>query len=482
MKGDFTRDTFDPMKHFSRVLSQQGRVTLDADSNEQTAILLHYLRTLTTDLIGPYAAPANGVGFQLTDVDGVLTVTAGRYYVGGILVENHHDCAYNAQPYWKPAADDGLLKDAKDQTGKVYWLYLDVWERHITAIEDDSIREAALGGPDTSTRAQVVWQVKAQYTENATLGENGEISGAMCGEPLADLPSLGRAQLAARVDPGHKIEDACVTPPESKFRGLENQLYRVEIHEDSNSGKPTFKWSRENGSVATAWLGREGNDLRVKYGRGFSSGEWVELTDDLQELQGRHGVLVKLTKVEGDRLSVDPANASTIDALKFSELVHPKVRRWDQKANDNTVLLDGAVPVKERTVLDPLWIDLENGVQVEFSPSGEYRTGDYWLIPARVAGGTIEWPTSLDANGKQVAEARPPRGVEHFYAPLGFVAWSNQTLNLMSCQCLFYPSRSCANFDFDRAPIQPADLRRAGTAVPEKKPKKSTRKPQAPKP
>jgi len=45
MKGDFTRDTFDRTKHFSRVLMQQGRVTLDADFNEQTAIDLHYFRT-----------------------------------------------------------------------------------------------------------------------------------------------------------------------------------------------------------------------------------------------------------------------------------------------------------------------------------------------------------------------------------------------------------------------------------------------------
>ena len=57
MNGDFTRDTFNPAKQFSRVLMQQGRVTLDADWNEQSSILLHYLRTLARDLIGPYAAP-----------------------------------------------------------------------------------------------------------------------------------------------------------------------------------------------------------------------------------------------------------------------------------------------------------------------------------------------------------------------------------------------------------------------------------------
>ena len=54
MKGDFSRNTFDPRKHFTRVLMQQGRVQLDADWNEQAAILLHYVRTLAADLIGPH--------------------------------------------------------------------------------------------------------------------------------------------------------------------------------------------------------------------------------------------------------------------------------------------------------------------------------------------------------------------------------------------------------------------------------------------
>ena len=40
-------------------------------------------------------------------------------------------------------------------------IYLDVWERLITYVEDDAIREVALGGPDTATRAKIVWQVKA---------------------------------------------------------------------------------------------------------------------------------------------------------------------------------------------------------------------------------------------------------------------------------------------------------------------------------
>ena len=41
MQGDFTRDTFDVRHHYTRVLMQQGRVQLDADWNEQTAIRTH---------------------------------------------------------------------------------------------------------------------------------------------------------------------------------------------------------------------------------------------------------------------------------------------------------------------------------------------------------------------------------------------------------------------------------------------------------
>src|SRR6516164_9657343 len=44
-----------------------------------------------------------------------------------------------------------------------YLVYLDVWERHLSYLEDEgdlNMREVALGGPDTATRTKVVWQVK----------------------------------------------------------------------------------------------------------------------------------------------------------------------------------------------------------------------------------------------------------------------------------------------------------------------------------
>ncbi len=425
MKGDFTNVSFDRAKHFSRVLKQQGRVTLDADDNEQTAILLHYLRTLTLDLVGPYAAPIVGGGFVLTADQKNLKLSPGRCYVDGLLVENETEYR----------VEDALWKKIKDEE-QPYWLYLDVWEHHVTALEDDSIREKALGGPDTCTRAKVVWQVRAQKVEKEEEvpadGAKAEETVTKCAKQVKALSRVNPPGLTAQVDPDRKDKDPGVTSPSSKYRGMENQLYRVEIHQGGTVGgapEPTFKWSRDNGSVAAAWLATAGNGLQVSRARGFKAGNWVELSDEASELQGKPGVLGKVTQVDGDTLSVEPDVGASLPDWK--DLVNPRVRRWDQQRTEGIEWKDGAVMVTAAA-----WIDLEDGIQVRFTAGGEYRTGDYWLIPARVATGTIEWPDSI---------AVPPHGVEHHYAPLGFVSWQDsEGMVVKGCRCVFLPVSSCA--------------------------------------
>jgi hypothetical protein len=428
MKGDFTRDTFDPAKHYSRVLIQQGRVTLDADPNEQAAILLYNLRTLARDLIGPYAAPLAGGGFQLVydDKKKDLTIGAGRYYVDGILVENDSACPYSQQPDFPLPDKDPLAVEFQDQKGKAFWMYLDVWERHITYIEDDDIREKALNGPDTCARAKVVWQVKAALRPDGMPAANADRgpTAEECATPLGNLISVSSATLAARVDPSHTTDNACVTSPDSKYRGTENQLYRVEIHDPGKAGVATFKWSRDNGSLVASWLGSpSGNDIQVGRSRGFVSGNWVELSDDTLDLQGLPGAFVKIAKIDSDTLTMD----GTPSLAWSGQLINPKARQWNQVA-----------PIKENE-----WIDLEDGVQIEFTTGGEYRTGDYWLIPARVATGNIEWPLAPDSTGNLIPDALPPDGIEHHYAPLGFLSVSGNKATIEPCQCTFKPQSSC---------------------------------------
>jgi hypothetical protein len=474
MKGDFSRVSFDAANHFSRVLLQQGRVTVDADPNEQSAILLHYLRTLARDLIGPYGGPADQLGFALS-VDTSVTppklhIGAGHYYVDGILCESE-GCTYDAQPDYTPllpnqqgVGGDALLAQLTSPTPQNFWLYLDVWERHITWIEDDRIREVALGGPDTCTRTQVVWQVKALKVDPLDNGAEPD-----CTAPLSQLTPISLAQMTARLDPGQQIKDPCVISPDARYRGAENQLYRVEVHQGSAPGvTPTFKWSRDNGSVATPWLGTEGNDLLVMQSRGFTAGTWVELLDESNDLNGIPGLLVKLAKVEGDRLSVDQDSVPTGQSIAVKAgAVNPKIRRWDQTANDDIQLADGAVKIEAQAGEFP-WVNLEDGIQVRFEANGEYRSGDYWLITARVATGGIDWPQTHGTNGEIQWLPQAPAGVQHHYAPLGFLSWvagNESPWTTTPCVCTLVPINSCSRRirDFSPGPQSHAATRKTAS-------------------
>ena len=43
-----------------------------------------------------------------------------------------------------------------------------------------------------------------------------------------------------------------ILPPLAGYRGIENRLYRIEIHNGGALGTARFKWSRDNGSIVSA--------------------------------------------------------------------------------------------------------------------------------------------------------------------------------------------------------------------------------------
>ena len=99
MKGDFSRSTFRPDKHYSGVRMQQGRVQMDADWNEQLDIQQHLDETTAVDFAGPSGAPRTSGGFRIgSKLDGSdLTISAGHMYVDGILCENPAALQYGDQ-------------------------------------------------------------------------------------------------------------------------------------------------------------------------------------------------------------------------------------------------------------------------------------------------------------------------------------------------------------------------------------------------
>jgi hypothetical protein len=239
MKGDFTSFRNGHYKRYTGVLRQQGRVDLDADWNEYVGIQEHLRRTIEKDVIGACGVPKHGGGFAVDWDAGRrdLTISPGRIYVDGILCELEGGTSYLDQPSYpgRPALDP--------VDGRTDLIYLDVWQRHVTAIEDPEIREKALGGPDTTTRLQTMWQVKVLKLEG--------MRNVGCADEIRSWPPApGGGRLSTQEKTTTAPEDPCLIAPGGGYRGLENRLYRVEIHRGTGSSGPaTFKWSRDNGSV-----------------------------------------------------------------------------------------------------------------------------------------------------------------------------------------------------------------------------------------
>lgn len=438
MKGDFSRNTFQQRHHFARVLMQQGRVLLDADWNEQTAILLHYLRTLASDLIGPHGGPGEGFRIVCEGYKHDFEISRGHYYVDGILCENepprHCPPASEAPPLtYRSQPDLPLREDDEErlQNGRSYLVYLDVWERHLNTLQADQIREVALGGPDTATRAQVVWQVKSiQIPDDMTEIMN-------CQQLMNELLAEGRPPcMKARARIETAANDPCVIPPEARYRGAENQLYRVEIHQGAAAaGQTTYKWSRDNGSVVFGIRTLQGGRVTLESlgpdeHHSLKDDDWVEIVDDYSVLRSASRRLLRVKAVDrvGFAVTLDVPEGSDLPVFDENSTTHPLLRRWDNRSE--------AMPLQEGE-----WITLEDGVQVYFEPGGSYRSGDYWLIAARTTIGDVLWAKDKGPDGELGPMALPADGVDHHRAPLARISLNgNGEVSCdFDCRCGFYP-------------------------------------------
>lgn len=288
-----------------------------------------------------------------------------------------------------------------------YLAYLKVWERSVTAAEDPLLREVALGSamPDTAARLKTVWQVLPLPGTQLDLADGAskdEVRAAFAKWATAQAPT---ARMAARSErPEHADEDPCLVKPDSRYRGQENQMYRVEIHEGGAAEDATFKWSRENGSVTFPVDGLDGTwvelaSLGSDDKLDLNVGDWVELVDTAYTSRGEPLPLLRVEEVDLPGRRVRLSGEPDPSAGRRPEL-HPFLRRWDQRSASRhgagpgrtkqpaAKLRGGALRIEEGG-----WLPLEDGVLVYFEPGRTYRAGDFWTVPARTATGNVEWPT-----------------------------------------------------------------------------------------
>ena len=237
MRGDFARLTFDPKKHYTGVLHQQGRVWLEADWNEDVYNRQNLLQQEMADIIGACGTPESGTAFKISESTPSINsldfnIGCGHYYVDGILCQLEGDVTYGTQPDFPDAPLISPPKAGEELRGLVY---LEVWQRFITHLEDEALREIALGGPDTAARIKTVAQVKFLPFTDSTQ----ELT---CTTASKSIPSsTGKGTLSTIPPEDSQPEDLCRIPDPATYTGRENRLYRVEIHNggdvlDSTSG------------------------------------------------------------------------------------------------------------------------------------------------------------------------------------------------------------------------------------------------------
>ena len=476
MRFDVSRDSFDPRRRLLRVVQEQGGLVIEADANEQTAILLHRLHALAEDLFGPSWGPAAGAGFKIDlTAAGKHTISAGRYYAGGRLCEMPAGRTLGDQPD-VPAAMPITVPDAGQ-----FLVYLDVWERALPAAANVTGRDPGLEGMRPAPRTQLVCQVRvfpdadskydAKYIPKSERDNVLNVATAVLPTVAGDIKDDDAKKIVfatrdatkpvkLRARPIARPDDAA-DPVE-----LENQLYRVEIHRGgvaAVAGQPiaaiakcaTYKWSRENGAVCfpisevVAWGGKSAT---VQLEGGFyddrfalTKGDWVEYADDVTALRPRAGDatglapnLFAVASVSDDLPVVVTLEAKAAGTYApgtgTNSPPSPVLIRWDNgvvdevtgtsapgrgpiRADDDAllVLIPSGPPSKNP---DDDWLPLERGVVVQFvaGATDEFRRGDYWLIPSRSATGAVMWPT--DESDAKLPKAVEPSETPHFFAPL----------------------------------------------------------------
>ncbi len=412
MNGDISRDSYRTSRQYTAVRLQQGRVLSDSDWNEQADIQSHLRNRGLVDTIGAVGAPAAAPGFAVSPVTNGygqvdLSVSAGRFYVDGVLVENFAESFITEQEF-QPVAELPRIDGP-------YLAYLDVWSRSLSVVEEPSMRDIALNGLDTSTRSQTISQIKLLLL---TAGQYDARSSPAEWEQLRDRRS-GRLTAQTRAD--GSTGDPCIIGASGGYSGAENRLYRVEVHRSGPAGVATFKWSRQNAAFVTRWVAQDGDAVTVSSsGRdaslSYRAGQWIELIDEGMELEGRPGTLARIASVQDRVLVLDPnsyehfdSNITSLTINDFSRGVR-RVRPWDLHGPAGAVLIPS----------DGNAFELEDGLELRFEndPSREFRAGDYWLIPARTVSRNIEWEHD-EVSGLPVAVESD--GIVHRYARLAFL-------------------------------------------------------------
>ncbi len=453
MGSDRARVSYDPKQQYRSVVMQQGRVTLEADFNEELAIVGEELREETLDIVGPNGTPDNG--YLITPLSNStppfdFSVRPGTMYVGGLRVTSPPPVPvaapagqavivtgglrYSAQTDWLDFSDDPDWVDTSKNPPTNEFVYLFLREQEVSAVEDSDLKDVALGGPDTAQRTRLIQHIvrlsDGQDCATGLLAAREKWKSEGLGFNARTMQLVSTATLKVGFSTSGSPPDPCNPQAQGGYLGADNQLIRVQISGvDQATGNPKFVWGFDDASFLYRLdLDKNNKQLLHLQSRPVDAShnpranQAVEVLRSAAELSNGEYV----ASLSGLVFTLDhDYNPDTHKITLPATLTQLPDEYYDSTQTPRAFL---RVWEEEHVFTPDKSVDLGNtGLQVTFEVHGNvFHTGDYWLFAVRPSTPQQVYPE------RYLADFQPPEGPRMWACPLGVIGWNQQVGTLLA--------------------------------------------------
>ena len=243
--SDRSRSDFHPGRNYRGARMQQGRVLTDDDFNVD-AFLTEWERAADRQaIIGPHGTSDSGFRVFAPSLAGGVadfSIAPGAYYLKGLRAALQVPTTFRLQPDWLQRTDiDAPPGPRRDM------VLLEAWRQEVGATEDATLFEAALGGPDTTTRIKTMARIRLVTDvvgdcEDAFDAVIDRLTDAGLTDGTGGNLLTTTATLTLAFTNAGQAQDLCSPSALGGYLGAENRTVRIQI-----TTPDSFVWGYENG-------------------------------------------------------------------------------------------------------------------------------------------------------------------------------------------------------------------------------------------
>lgn len=267
MKAEISNIADQNAKRFTSVVYQLSRMRTDWDDNASEQIRKNLLNSVSLTALGTGTPSHDGLIVQTQAAGQAMQLavnkTGGKVVADGVVGElivrkgegiepangpyqNQADLELGGEPVLAKGLGNSAHANAQD-----YILYCDIWDRTLTAADDNELLDVALHGADTTGREQRCTQLKI-----AKLDDLIEAGSDLCKPTFKPrrIPEIGNGVFDLSLNDTTTSADEC-DPCATEVEIDEevgNHLFRLEVHHveyaDRRPKRLVLKYSKENGA------------------------------------------------------------------------------------------------------------------------------------------------------------------------------------------------------------------------------------------